>query len=83
MSKSSSKPRIWLGLTVEDGGKFYSWAHQVPCGDDLKSFFGMVAHLQTATAFPTRKAACEAVAAWNEAYRRNGTFMFAGDDQPF
>lgn len=72
---------IFLALTVEENGKFYSWAYKTPSRNNLCSVLDGFANLITANVCDSFREAKEIVSAWNDAYRTNGTYLF--DDISF
>ena len=56
---------------------YYSYAQKVSENENIAAKLDMIGGLLHANIYPTKKRACEVVAAWNEAYKRNGTYAFA------
>lgn len=67
----------WLAADVEENGLHYAYAFRVSENDNLKSRLDRVQGLYAANILPSKKRATEVVAAWNDAFKANGTYMFA------
>lgn len=68
--------KFWMVKTVEENGKYYSWAESFTESDNVKCRIERDRNLIHANVYATKKRACEIVNCWNEHYRENGTFMF-------
>lgn len=66
--------KFWIAADVEANGKYSAFAFCVSENDNLVKSLG---NLCTANIMPSKKAAFEAVAAWNDAHKANGNYMFA------
>ena len=71
------KKYIWIVNTVTEAGKHYSHAWRLSNGSELISQMKS-AGIQHAHLCGTKKEACELAAFWNDCYKENGTYMFAG-----
>jgi hypothetical protein len=54
------------------------YAYIIPCAenDNIKARLDMIGGLIHANIYQTKKRAAEIVAAWNAAYKANGTYLF-------
>lgn len=68
---------FWIAADTEESGKYYAFALRVSENDNLKSRLAGIQNLYAANIMPSKKAAHEVVAAWNEAHKANGNYMFA------
>lgn len=68
---------IYLAITIDESGMFYSWAYKISACYNLLSVFAGIANLKSANVCDTWKQAKETVAAWNETYKQNGTYLFS------
>ena len=68
---------FWIAADVEESGKYYAFAFKVSGNDNLKSRLAGIQNLYAANIMPSKKAAFEVVAAWNNAHKANGNYMFA------
>lgn len=69
--------KFWIAADVEENGKGYAFAFKVSENDNLKSRLAGIQNLYAANIMPSKKAAFEVVAAWNDAHKANGNYMFA------
>lgn len=68
---------FWIAADVEENGKGYAFAFRVSENVNLKSRLAGIQSLYAANIMPSKKAAFEVVAAWNDAHKANGNYMFA------
>lgn len=68
---------FWIAADVEESGKGYAFAFKVSEYDNLKCRLAGIQNLYAANIMPSKKAAHEVVAAWNDAHKANGNYMFA------
>lgn len=66
---------FYIAVTVEENGKYYSFAVKVSESDNLPSKLAIKGLLQ-ANLCQTKKQAREVVNFWNIIHRENGCFMF-------
>lgn len=54
------------------------YAYVIKCteNDNIKAVLERIGGLLHANIYPTRRQAAETMKAWNEAYKRNGTYLF-------
>lgn len=69
---------IFLALTVEENGKFYSWAYKVSSRNNLCDVLARFKNLVSANVCDSYSKAKEIVSAWNDTYKANGTYLFDG-----
>ena len=69
---------IFLALTVEENGKFYSWAYKVSSRNNLCDVLARIENLVSANVCDSCSKAKEIVSAWNDTYKANGTYLFDG-----
>lgn len=67
---------IFLALTVEENGKFYSWAYKVSSRNNLCDVLARIKNLVSANVCDSYSKAKEIVSAWNDTYKANGTYLF-------
>ena len=67
---------IFLALTIEENGKFYSWAYKTSSRNNLCSVLAGIANLVSANVCDSFSKAKDIVSAWNDTYRANGTYLF-------
>lgn len=72
------KKRSYIAVTIEENGRFYSYVIKTGNQNNLLAVLH-IAGIVTANICDTFKAAKEIVTAWNENYKANGTYMFAGE----
>lgn len=68
---------FWIAADTEESGKYYAFALRVSENDNLKCRLAGIQNLYAANIMPSKKAADEVVAAWNDAHKANGNYMFA------
>ena len=69
---------FWIAADVEKNGKYCAFAFCVSENDNLlTSLRFKPGNLYTANIMPSKKAAHKVVAAWNDAHKANGNYMFA------
>ena len=72
--------KMYLAITVEikenDYNGLYAFAYPVSENSNLKAIVERWENALHVNVFQTRKKAMEVVAAWNESYKRNGTYAF-------
>lgn len=68
--------KTFLAVTVNEGGKRYSYVVPVTNGDNL---IWRLQNFETANICSSKKEAAEIVERWNAAHKANGEFMF---DEP-
>jgi len=78
-------PNYHIAVTIEENGKYYSYAVKYSQSSNIKSVLEGIKNLLWANVYSTKKRACEVVENWNEGYRKNGTHLFdnAPDRLPF
>lgn len=69
--------KLYIAVTVEENGKFYSWVHITKANNNLIDVLSSIQNIITANVCDTLKSAKEIVLAWNETYKRNGTYIFS------
>lgn len=67
---------IFLALTVEENGKFYSWVYKTSSRNNLCSVLAGIANLVSANVCDSFSKAKDIVSAWNDTYKANGTYLF-------
>lgn len=72
------KTKTWLAVTVTKDGKNYAYAWPVFGSENLVSVLSRFSGLASANICATKKGAAELVTFWNECYKANGSYMFAG-----
>ena len=73
---------FYLAITIEPiKEKYFSYVLKVSDSINLASELNGINHLRDATLMPTKKRANEVVNCWNEAYKKNGTFLL--DDEEY
>lgn len=68
--------KIYLALTIEENGKFYSYVLETKSNRNLVSVFAGIRGLVSANVCDTLRKANEIVRAWCDAYKANGTYLF-------
>lgn len=68
--------KLFIAVTVKENGKYYSWVHIVHSSLNLVDVLSGIKNIETANVCDTLKKAKEIVFAWNEAYKKNGTYLF-------
>ena len=63
-------------INVKENGKYYAYAEKMSKSDNLVSFVERHKTADVIMPVKTFKYAKEIAAAWNEAYKKNGTSMF-------
>ena len=72
----------YLAIAIEPiKGKYFSYVLRVSDRTELASELNGINHLLHANIMPTKKKAYETVDLWNEAYKKNGTFLL--DDEEY
>jgi hypothetical protein len=66
----------YFAVTVTENKKHYSYVVKTTESANLCAVFERIKGLQSANICPTKKAACELAAYWNECYKNNGTYLF-------
>lgn len=67
---------LFIVVSVSENGKMYAWAFKVAACQNLVDVLASIKNLVTANVCDTMKAAKETASAWNEAYKRNGSYLF-------
>lgn len=67
---------VFMVVSVSENGKMYAWAFKVAACQNLVDVLSSIKNLLTANVCDTLKAAKEIASDWNEAYKRNGTYLF-------
>ena len=67
--------RNFIAITVEENQRFYAYVIPVSSNDNLLSKLELKGILH-ANIYETKKRAEEVVKSWNEAYFKNGTYLF-------
>jgi hypothetical protein len=72
----------YLAITIEPiKGKYFSYVERISENENLVWVINRINHITTADIMPTKKKAYETVDLWNEAYKKNGTFLL--DDKEY
>ena len=66
---------LYIAATVAENDKYYSYVIKISDSNNLVSVLSKVKGLVSANVWPKNQA-IDAVREWNEAYRRNGTYLF-------
>lgn len=72
----TKKNKTWLAVTISENGKNYAYAVPVSGSDNLCAVMGRISGLTAAHICPSKKAASELAAFWNDGYKANGSYMF-------
>lgn len=75
--EETNMKNFWIAAEVEENGKYSAFAFKVSENDNLVSEMTSIRNLCFANIMPSKKAADEVVAAWNEAHKANGNYLFA------
>lgn len=67
---------LFLLINEEKDGKFCACAKKVSASLNLLAYINMYKDICTLNVCQTWKEATETAAAWNETYKRNGTYMY-------
>ena len=68
---------FWIAADVEENGKGYAYAFRVSENDNLKCRLAGIQNLYAANIMPSKKAALDVAAAWNNAHKACGNYMFS------
>ena len=68
---------FWIAADVEENGKYYAFSFFVSENSNLVLELAGIQGVCFASIHPSNKAADEVVAAWNDAHKANGNYMFA------
>lgn len=72
---------MYIAFTVEideeENKGLYAFAYPLSEHDNAKAKIDLFPNVKYCNVFQTRKKAREVVAAWNEAYKANGTYAFS------
>lgn len=66
---------LWAVATVEENGKFYSWAVQFTSSDNLLKKVNLE-NLVSINVYTTKAKAFEIVAIWNTGYKTENKYLF-------
>ena len=77
---------FYIAVQIQENGKFYAYMIRCTPSDNLLSKL-KIRGIIAANIMPTKKAARATVAAWNDSFKSNGTYMFStmpdGSPAPF
>lgn len=68
---------FWIAADVEENGKYYAFSFFVSENSNLVRELADIQGICFASIQPSVKAAHEVVAAWNDAHKANGNYMFS------
>lgn len=72
---------VWYVLIRTENGKHYAHAFRLRQNQNIASFVHDYPNITHMNACPTMKYAKEIAQAWNESFKKNGTYMF--DDENY
>lgn len=68
--------KFWIATDVEEDGKYYAFSFFVSENANLVSELAGIRGICFASIQPSKEAAHGVVAAWNDAHKANGNYMF-------
>ena len=68
--------KLFIAVTVEENARFYAYVVKVAANNNLLSVFSGISGIVSANVCDTLKSARETVAAWNDTFKGNGTYLF-------
>lgn len=69
--------KFYIAADVEENGKYYAFSFFVSENSNLVSELAGIQGICFASIHPSKEAAHEVVAAWNDAHKACGNYMFA------